>query len=156
MDNADVADPSSARFNAPLGRDRRRARGPAVCLLGENPGRIAGRHHGAYLNARTEVVLHCDGLPVALVDLRWHEPGRNTWTGGEGLPHFLRRAGDFEFDLNGTATVGFFLHAHDSSLGADFCGRGCATTTRRCARPSGAESSWYFDTSFAMASRTSF
>src|SRR5207244_12716455 len=91
-------------------------------------------------------------LPAALVDLSGHEPGRNTWTGGEGLPHFLRRAGGFEFDLDGTATVGFFLHAHDSSLGTDFCGRGCATTTRRCARPPGAEASRYFETSFAMAS----
>src|SRR5260221_6969839 len=155
MDNADDADPSSARFNAPLGRDRRRARGPTGCLLGEYPGRIAGRHHGAYFNARTEGVLHCHGLPVALVDLGWHEPGRNTWTGGEGLPDFLRRAGDFEFDQNGTATVGFFLHAHDGSLELDFCGRGCATTIRRCARPPGADSSWYFETSLVMASASS-
>src|SRR5438105_1415759 len=117
MDNADDADTSCARFNAPLGRHRRRVRRPAACLLREYPGLIAGRHHGAYFNARTEVVLHRDGLPFALLDLGWHEPGRNTWTGGEGLPHFLRRAGGFEFDLNGTATVGFFLHAHDDSLG---------------------------------------
>src|SRR3989442_4409148 len=144
MDNADDADPSSARFNAPLGRDRRRARGPAVCLLGEDPGRIPGRHHGVWLNARTEVELHCDGLPVAFLDLSWHELGRNTWTGGEGLPHFLRRVGDFEFDPNGTATVGFFLHAHDGSLESDFRGRGWATITRRCTRPPGVDSSWYF------------
>src|SRR5437899_10396223 len=141
MDNADDADPSSARFNAPLGRHRRRVRCPAVCLLREAPGRIPGRHHRVYFNARTEVVLHCDGLPAALVDLSGHEPGRNTWTGGEGLPHFLRRAGGFEFDLNGTATVGFFLHAHDGSLGSDFCGRRWATTTRPCTRPPGAEAS---------------
>ena len=31
--------------------------------------------------------------------------------------------------------------AHEGSLGSDFCGRGCATTTRRCARPPGADSS---------------
>src|SRR6266567_2605796 len=128
MDNTDDADPSCARFNAPLG-----------CLRRECPGPIEGRDLGAYFNARTEVVIHCDGLPVALLDVSWHEPGRNTWTGGEGLPHFLRGAGGFEFDLNGTATVGFFFHAHDGSLESDFWGRGCATNTSRCARPPGAE-----------------
>src|SRR5437660_2840811 len=151
MDDADDADPACARFNAPLGRHRRRARGPAVCLLGEDPGRIAGRHHGAYFHARTEVVVHCDGLPVALLDVGWHEPGRNTGTGGEGLPHFLRRAGDVEFDLHETATVRFFLHAHDGSVESDFCGSGWATTTRRCARPPGADPSWYFETSLVIA-----
>src|SRR5947209_672583 len=38
---------------------------------------------------------------------------------------------------------------------SDFCGRGCATTTRRCARPPGADSSWYFETSFVMATVSS-
>src|SRR5436190_10212009 len=67
----------------------------------------------------------------------------------------LGAAGVLEFNLGGTASGGFFLHAHDGSLGLDFCGRGCATTTRRCARPPGAEASWYFETSFAMASVSS-
>ena len=49
--------------------------------------------------------------------------------------------GTSNFDLDGTATGGFFLHAHDGSLGSDFCGKGCATTTRRWARPPGADSS---------------
>src|SRR5881394_1088819 len=149
MDNADDADPSCARFNAPLGRDRRRARCHAVSLLGECPGPIGGRYHGAYVHTRTEVVRHGDGLPGALLDLGGYQPGRNTWTGGEGLPHLLRRAGDFELNLNGTATVGFLPHAHDGSLG-------CATMTRRCARPPGADASWYFATSFVMASASSW
>src|SRR5262249_58952907 len=71
------------------------------------------------------------------------------------LPDLLRGAGDLDFDLDGTASGGFFLHAHDGSLGLDFCGRGCATTTRRCARPPGADASWYFETSFVTASVSS-
>src|SRR6202023_3646639 len=67
----------------------------------------------------------------------------------------LGAAEDLDFDLDGTASGGFFLHAHDGSLGWDFWGRGCATTTRRCARPPGADSSWYFETSFVMASASS-
>src|SRR4030095_2037116 len=82
-------------------------------------------------------------------------PGRNSGPGGDGLPDFLRRAGDFELDLHRTATVGFLLHAHDGSLGWDFCGKGCDTTTSRCARPPGADSSWYLATSFVMASVSS-
>src|SRR4029079_18777202 len=66
------------------------------------------------------------------------------------------RAGDFEFDLHRTASVGFLLHAHHGSLVSDFFARGCATITRRCARPPGADSSWYFETSFAMASVSSW
>src|SRR6266550_5420752 len=42
------------------------------------------------------------------------------------------------------------------SFELDFCGRGCATTTRRCARPPGADASWYFETSFVMASVSSW
>src|SRR5437879_11304760 len=155
MEKAYDADPSSPRLNEPLRRARRCARCHAVSLLREEVGPIVGRHLGADVHARTEVVRHGDRLPVALLDLSGHEPGRNTRAGGEGLPHFLRRAGDFEFDLNGTATVGFFLHAHCSSLGLTFCGSGCATTTRRCARPPGADSSSYLETSFVMASARS-
>jgi hypothetical protein len=51
--------------------------------------------------------------------------------------------GDLDFDLDGTASGWFFLYAHDGSfrfdLELDFCGSGCATTTRRCARPPGAD-----------------
>src|SRR6266481_1234734 len=36
----------------------------------------------------------------------------------------LGAARDLDFDLDGTASGGFFLHAHDGSLGLDFCGRG--------------------------------
>src|SRR6185503_17822125 len=92
-----------------------------------------------------------DGLPVAVLELSRHEPGRNTRPGGDRLPDFLRCARHLEFDLNRTAAVGFLLHAHDCSLGWDFCGRGCATMTRRCARPPGADASWYFEMSFVMA-----
>src|SRR4029077_6405546 len=60
---------------------------------------------------------HGDGLPALLLDLGRHEPGRNTGPGGDGLPDFLRRAGDFELGLQGTATGSLFLHAHDCSLG---------------------------------------
>src|SRR6516225_5379701 len=42
----------------------------------------------------------------------------------------LGAAGDLDFDLDGTAAGGFFLHAHDGSLGSDFCGSGCATTKK--------------------------
>ena len=64
------------------------------------------------------------GFPSLLLELSRHEPGRNTRPGGDGLPDFLRRAGDLDFNLDGTASGGFFLHAHDGSLGLDFCGRG--------------------------------
>src|SRR5271169_2759094 len=67
----------------------------------------------------------------------------------------LGAAGDLDFNLDGTPSRGFFVHAHNGSLGLDFCGIGCATTTRRCARPPGADSSWYFATSFVMASVSS-
>src|SRR5208283_303130 len=119
------------------------------------PRRIPRRHCGTGLHARPEVQLHCNRLPVALLELGRHEPGRNTRPRGDGLPDFLRRAGDLDFDLDGMASRGFFLYAHDGSLGWDFCGRGCATITRRCARPPGADSSWYFETSFVMASVSS-
>src|SRR4029077_20702983 len=84
------------------------------------------------------------------------EPGRNPRSGGDGPPNFLWCARDLYFHLDGTASGGFFLHAHEGSLGSAFCGRGWATTTRRCARPPGADSSWYFETSLAMASVSSW
>src|SRR5271156_4950920 len=155
MHDADDADASAARLDAPLVRNDWRARDPARSLGGKPPRRIPGRHGGTGLHARAEVQLHRNGLSVALLELGRHEPGRNTRPGGDGLPDFLRRAGDLDFDLDGTASGGFFLHAHDGSLKWDFCGRGCATTTRRCARPPGADSSWYFETSFVMASVSS-
>src|SRR5437763_14240498 len=152
--HTDEAHTARWRFDAPLGCDGRRAT-PALALRGKHPRRIPGRHDGTGLHARAEVHLHRDGLPVALLELRRHEPGRNTRPGGDGLPDFLRRAGDLDFNLDRTAPGGFLLHAHAGSLGSAFCGRGCATTTRRCRRPPGADSSWYFDTSFVMASVSS-
>src|SRR5437867_4306654 len=117
--------------------------------------RIPGRADGTRLHARAESHRHRHGRRVALLELRRHEPGRNPRPGGDGLPDFLRRAGDLDFDLDRTASGGFFLHAHDGSLVLDVRGRGCATTTRRCARPPGADSSWYFETNFVMASVSS-
>src|SRR5271165_547892 len=114
LDNADDADASPARFNAPLVRDRRRAGEPG--LRGEHPGRIPGRYLRANLHTRAETQLHRDGLPVTLLELSRHEPGRDTRPGCDGLPDFLRRAGDLEFDLDRTASGRFFLHAHDGSL----------------------------------------
>src|SRR5207248_2855445 len=154
MHHADDADASRARFDAPLVRDGRRT-APAFALRGKHPRRVPGRHDGTGLHARAEVQRHRNGLPVALLERSRHEPGRNTRPGGDGLPDFLRRAGDLDFDLDRTASGGFFLHAHDGSLRSDFCGSGCATTTRRCARPPGADASWYFETSFAIASVSS-
>src|SRR4029078_11538751 len=98
---------------------------------------------------------HCAHVP----SMRWREPGdqstqlsfcRSTRRRG------LIAAGDHDFHWNRPASGGYFLHAHDGSLGSDFCGRGRATTTRRCARPPGADSSWYLETSFAMASASSW
>src|SRR5271155_3003463 len=155
MHDADDADASAARLDAPLVRNDWRARDPARSLGGKPPRRIPGRYDGTRLHARAEVQLHRDGLPISLLKLSRHEPGRNTRPGGDGLPDFLRRAGDLDFDLHRTASGGFFLHAHDDSLRSDFCVRGCATTIRRCARPPGADSSWYFETSFVMASVSS-
>src|ERR1700758_3523017 len=37
---------------------------------------ISGRHGGTDL--QTDVHLHCDGLPVTLLELGRHEPGRDT------------------------------------------------------------------------------
>src|SRR4029077_6186750 len=99
--------------------------------------------------------LHRDGLPALLFDLGRYEPGRDPRPGGDGLPDFLRRAGDLEFDLEGSASGGFLFHAHDGSLSSEFCGSGWATTIKRCARPPGADSSWYFETSLVMASASS-
>src|SRR5262249_55534620 len=142
------------RFNAPLVRDGRRARDP-IGLGSPLSRRFPRRHGGTELHARAEVHLHCDGVFINLLELSRHEPGRNYGPGCARLPDFLRGAGDLDFDLDGTASGSFFLHAHDGSLGLDFCGRGCATTTRRCARPPGPDSSWYFATSFLMASVSS-
>lgn len=36
----------------------------------------------------------------------------------------------------------FLFKTHDGSSARGLCGKGCATTTRRCARPPGADSSW--------------
>src|SRR5204862_2804061 len=154
MHHADDADASPARFDARLVRDGRRA-APALALRGKPPRRIPGRHDGTGFHARAEVQRHRNRPSVALLELRRHEPGRNTRPSGDGAPDFLRRAGDLDFDLDGTAPGGFFLHAHDGSLESDFCGRGYATTTRRCARPPGADTSWYFETSLVMASASS-
>jgi hypothetical protein len=41
----------------------------------------------------------------------------------------IRQALRFARQLHGTASREFFLHAHNGSLGLDFCCRGCATTT---------------------------
>ena len=120
MDNADDADASSARFNAPLVRDGRRARDPAIGLGSPLLRRFPGRHGRSGLHARAEVQLHRDRLPVALLELNRHKPGRNSRPGRDGLPDFFRRAGNLDFDLDGTAAGGFFLHAHDGSLGSRF------------------------------------
>src|SRR5580704_2395133 len=152
---------SRARFDAPLVRDDRRARLPTGSFGGPPARRIPCRHVGTGFHARAEVQLHFNGLAVAPFEFSRHEPGRNARPGRDGLPDFFRRAGDFHFDLDGTASGSFFLHAHDGSLELelvlvlDFCGSACATITRRCARPPGADSSWYFETSFAMASVSS-
>src|SRR5262249_43940205 len=114
------ADAARPRFDGKLGCERRRARDPTVGLPGEQPGRIPGRHHGAGTQARAEGQGRRDALPVALLDLSRTEPRRNPRPGGDGLPDFLRRAGDLDFDLDGTASGGFFLHAHVVSLGSNF------------------------------------
>src|SRR5262249_49590569 len=105
--------------NAVVSASQASASGPAAgaihFIIAERWPRIPGRHRGAWLHARTEVQLQCDGLTVALLELRRHEPGRNARSGGDGLPNFLRRAGDLDFNLDGTASRGFFLHAHDGS-----------------------------------------
>src|SRR6266571_625390 len=152
--HADEAHTTRARFDAPLGCDGRRAT-PALALRGKHPRRIPGRHGRTGLQARAEIKRHRDGLSVALFELCRHEPGRDTRPGGDGLPDFLRRAGDLDFDLDRTASGGLFRHTHDDSLGLDVCGTGWATTTRRCTRPPGVDSSWYFETSFVMASASS-
>src|SRR5947208_8781400 len=152
--HTDEAHTTSARFAAPLGCDGRRAT-PALALRGKHPRRIPLRHGSTGLHPRAEIQRHRHGLPVALLERSRHEPGRNTRPGGDGLPDFFRRAGNLDFDLDRTASGRFFLHAHDGSLGSGFRGRGCATTTRRCARPPGADSSWSFETSVVMASVSS-
>src|SRR5258707_520398 len=112
-------------------------------------------HRRAYIRARAELQHQSNRLPGLLLHLARYEPGRNPRPGGDGAAGFLRRAGDFEFDLDGTASGGFLLHTHDGSLGSGCCGRGWATTIRRCARPPGADSLWYFETSFVMAAASS-
>src|SRR6185503_21389087 len=114
---------------------------PALALRGPPTRRIPGRYDGSRLHTRAEVQRHRDRFPVAHLELSRHEPRRNARPGGDGLPDFFRRAGDLDFDLDGTASRGFFFHAHDGSLKLNYCGEGCATTTRRCARPPGADAS---------------
>ncbi len=146
-----------ARFDAPL-----RCHGwpvsPALDLKGERPRRIPGRHGRTGLHAGAESRRHRDGFAVALLRLRRHEPGRNPGARSlVGIPAFFRGTGDFDFCLNGTASkeASIFTLA-DCSLGWGFCGIGCATITRRCKRPPGADSSWYFETSFVTASVSSW
>src|SRR5262249_34980877 len=91
LDNAGDADASPARLNAPLVRHRRHAGYPAIGLGSPLSRRFPGRHGGTGLHARAEVHLHRDRLPVALLELGRHEPGRNPRPGGDGLPDFLRR-----------------------------------------------------------------
>src|SRR5258706_1966394 len=154
VDDADDTHATRARFNAPLGGEGRRDT-PAFALRGKRPRRIPRRQRRTRLHARAELQLHRNRLPALLLHLARYEPGRNPRPGGDGAPDFLRRAGDFEFDLDGTASGGFLLHTHDGSLGSGCCGRGWATTIRRCARPPGADSLWYFETSFVMAAASS-
>ena len=120
MDNADDADASSARFDAPLGRDGRRARPqPSPCATNIRGGSQAvTAERGSMPGPKFNFI--ATGFPSLLLELSRHEPGRNTRPGGDGLPDFLRRAGDLEFDLDGTASGGFFLHAHDRLLGLGF------------------------------------
>ena len=68
LDDADDADASCARFDAPLVRDGRRA-GQAVGLGNPLSQRFPGRHGGTELHARGHAHLHGDGLPVTLLDL---------------------------------------------------------------------------------------
>ncbi len=102
LHNADDAFATAARFNSPLARDRWRPGEPTVGRRGEHPWRIPGRYLGAHLRPRAEAHLHRDRLAVAFLEFSWHEPRRNTWTGGDRLPHFFRRAGDFEFGVPST------------------------------------------------------
>src|SRR4029077_3540420 len=95
-----------------LGCDGRRAT-PTLALRGKHPRRIPGRHGRTGLHARAEIRRHRDRLSVALLELRRHEPGPNTRPGGDGLPDFLRRAGNLDFDLDRTAAGRLFLYAHD-------------------------------------------
>src|SRR5271163_3546818 len=100
MDNADDTDASSARFNAPLVRDWRRARDPAIGLGSPLLRRFPVRHGRSGLHARAEVQFQRDRLPVADLELGRYEPGRNSGPGGNGLPDLLRGAGDLDFDLD--------------------------------------------------------
>src|SRR5206468_12158026 len=93
MHHTDEAHTTRARFDAPLGCDGRRAT-PALALRGKHPRRIPGRHRSTGLHARAELHRHRDRLSVALLELRRHEPGRYARPRGDGLPDFLRRAGD--------------------------------------------------------------
>src|SRR6202011_3163353 len=81
--------------------------------------RFPSRHGRSGLHARAHGDLHRDRLAVAHFELGRYEPRRNTRTACDGLPDFLRRAGDIHFALDGTASRRFFLHAHVVSLGLD-------------------------------------
>src|SRR2546430_12260122 len=100
--HTDEAHTTRPRFDAPLGCDGRRAT-PALALRGKHPRRIPGRHGRTGLHARAEVHLHRDWLPVLFFELRRDEPRRNARPRRDGLPDFLRRAGDLDFNLDGTA-----------------------------------------------------
>src|SRR5438552_9441077 len=78
--HTDEAHTTRPRFDAPLGCDGRRAT-PALALRGKHSRRVPDRHGSTGLHARAEVHLHRDRLPVALLELSRHEPGRNTWPG---------------------------------------------------------------------------
>src|SRR5262245_49072806 len=115
MYHANDTDTPSACFDAPLGGHRRHVRRPARGFGREPPGRVPTGHGRRRFHSWAEVAFDSDGLAVLFHDLGRHEPGRNTRPGGDGLPDFLRCAGDLDFDLDGTASAAFFLHAHDGS-----------------------------------------
>jgi len=108
------------RFHAPLVRDGRRA-GHVLGLGSPLSRRVPGRHGRTELQARADGHFRRHGLPITLLELGRHEPGRDSGAGGNGLPHFLRRAGDLDL-FRTTNKVAHF--ADDACAQSDEIARG--------------------------------
>src|SRR5262245_34292882 len=155
--HADDAGAAGAGLDDPLRRHRSGSVcGSAACVCGfgdEAAGRVPELDPGDGLHARAEVR---GGVAIdALLDRAGDEPGRDPRAGRDGAPDLLRRPGDLHLGLDGPAAVRLFLDRHHCSLVRGVCGTGWAMSTRRCARPPGLDSSWYFETSWVMAAVSS-
>src|SRR5277367_869732 len=116
----DDAGAAGFRLDEPLEGHRGGFRTEFAALLGGVMRRIPGGDGGVGLHAGAEVERHF--AADAFFRFRGHEPRGDSVGGINGAPDFFGRARNLHFDLDGTASVGFFFDWHLVLLIFCLCG----------------------------------